>query len=86
MMFNRDQHSFLGFKIQLTTDNSNLRGKSKKVPVIGSSSYRETSSNEQKLENTIVFCLRALLLFKESAFWSGLLKRMSTDEMISNYY
>ena len=34
--------------VQLTPDNSNLQGKSKKVRVIGSSSYRELEENSRK--------------------------------------
>ena len=34
--------------VQSTPDNSNLQGKSKKVRVIGSSSYRELKENSQK--------------------------------------
>ena len=36
------------FQIQLTPDNSNLQGKSKKVRVIGSSSYRELEEISQE--------------------------------------
>ena len=35
-------------KIQSTPDNSNLQGKSRKVRVIGSSSYREFEENNRK--------------------------------------
>ena len=35
--------------IQLTPDNSNLQGKSKKVRIIGSSSYRELRTNDHKV-------------------------------------
>ena len=34
--------------VQSTPDNSNLQGKSKKVRVIGSSSYRELEENSRK--------------------------------------
>ena len=34
--------------IQSTPDNSNLQGKSKKVRVIGSSSYRELEKNSRE--------------------------------------
>ena len=36
------------FTIQSTPDNSNLQGKSKKVQVIGSSSYRELEENSRE--------------------------------------
>ena len=35
-------------KIQSTPDNSNLQGKSKKVRVIGSSSYQELEENSRE--------------------------------------
>ena len=35
-------------KVQSTPDNSNLQKKSKKVRVIGSSSYRELEQNSRK--------------------------------------
>ena len=35
-------------QIQSTPDNSNLQGKSKKVRVIGSSSYRELEENSRE--------------------------------------
>ena len=44
------RHIFLLiFSIQSTPDNSNLQGKSKKVRVIGSSSYRELRTNDHKV-------------------------------------
>ena len=39
---------FLHIKIQSNPDNWNLQGKKKMVRVIGSSSYRELRSNDQK--------------------------------------
>ena len=36
------------FQLQSTPDNSNLQGKSKKVGVIGSSSYRELEENSRE--------------------------------------
>ena len=36
------------FQLQSTPDNSNLQGKSKKVRVIGSSSYRELEENSRE--------------------------------------
>ena len=36
------------YKIQSTPDNSNLQGKSKKVRVIGSSSYQELEENSRE--------------------------------------
>ena len=38
----------LALNVQLTPDNSNLQGKSKKVRVIGSSSYREFEENSRE--------------------------------------
>ena len=42
------------FQLQSTPDNSNLQGKSKKVRVSGSSSYREYEANNRKGGNGVV--------------------------------
>ena len=55
--------------IQLTPDNSNLQGKSKKVRIIGSSSYRELRTNDHKVK-TVTTCTRAraILFLQRSTF------------------
>ena len=57
--------SFLhGLFIQWTPDNSNLRGKSKKVRVIGSSSYREFEKiAENKIKNSFYCTVNLLITF-----------------------
>ena len=42
--------------VQSTPDNSNPQGKSKKVRVIGSSSYRKLRTNDQKKGKNGVYC------------------------------
>ena len=47
-VLNREPVPLMTNYIQSTPDNSNLQGKSKKVRVIGSSSYRELEENRRE--------------------------------------
>ena len=45
---NSNDTTICQFQIQSTPDNSNLQGKSKKVRVIGGSSYRKLEENSRE--------------------------------------